>query len=254
MAFLTTNPSPFIINQPELTNVITSATGFGSLSNSVTDILSYVNTGNASVSVNTLGSFNTSAITVTNNLNLSNAGVFINNAPALNATTVNGTPFLSLTVGQTEQARLTTTGLGIKTPNPIAACDVNGNTVVRGALFVSSMGAAVTSTLGYVYADGDVYARSILYPSDPKLKTSVAPYKYTGVLPTPVSFQWIRSGAHDIGVLADEVEAIEPACVSRNARGERTVDYPKLVVLCLAELHVMRSTIASLNAKLSEKE
>jgi hypothetical protein len=251
MAFLTTNPSPYIINQPELTNVITSASGVGALSNSVSDLLAYVNTANASVQVNQLGSFNTNTITVTNNLNLSNSAILINGSNALSGNAVNGTGFLGLQVNQTEVARATPIGLGISVI-PTTNLDVNGNTLVRGSLYISSMGAAVTSTLGYLYADGDIFARSVLYPSDPRLKTDVLPYKYGGVLPTPVEFTWKRDGRSDIGVLADDVARIEPHCVCSNASGGLTVDYPKLSVLCLAELHNLRSTVAGLSATVAD--
>jgi hypothetical protein len=241
MAFLTTNPSPFIINQPELTNVITSASGIGTLSNSVSEILSFVNTANASLSVNSIGSSTSGSITFTNNIVLSNATLTTNN--------LNGAGFVAVSVNQAEKLRATPTGVGILTTAPLAALDVNGSEIVRGSLYISSMGAAVTSTLGYVYADGDIYARSINYPSDPRLKHDIKPYAYKGMLPQPMEFKWNDSGLSDIGVLADEMETIEPSCVSYNTRsGVRTVNYPKLVLLCLAELHVLRSTVSGLQA------
>ena len=78
MSFLTTNPSPFLLNTPELQNVITSASGqnaTATLATSVSDLLTYINTDTASATLNTIGSYNKDYVYVTNNLNLSNAGL-----------------------------------------------------------------------------------------------------------------------------------------------------------------------------------
>jgi hypothetical protein len=58
-----------------------------------------------------------------------------------------------------------------------------------------------------------------------------------------VEFEWIATAQRDIGVIADEVEEIEPACVKRAQDGFLRVDYSKLVVLCLSELHALRAEL-----------
>jgi hypothetical protein len=136
--------------------------------------------------------------------------------------------------------RLTGATLGIGTKTPAATLDVVGDTIIRGNLYVSS--------LGNVYADGSMFATGFFSPSDSGLKTNITPYATKG-LPTPVRFTWKATGVEDIGVLAEDVQSIEPSCVSQ--RGViQTVDYSKLVVLCLAELHALRSTVASLVERL----
>lgn len=249
MAFLTTNPNPYIINVPELQNVITSAAGSGStasLSNSITDILTYVNITNSSASFNTIGTYNTNYVSVTNNLNLCNAGVYMNGMPILTSNSLNGVPYLAFQTQGVERARLTSGGLGLQTP-----LDVNGNTLVHGgSIYISSMGAPLSSTIGNLYADGDVFATGIKYPSDPALKDNIRPYAYGGVLPQPVEFTWKRTGHRDIGVLATEIADIEPVCMQRTHTGSATVDYPKLTVLCLAELHALRKKVSDLETRL----
>ena len=123
--------------------------------------------------------------------------------------------------------------------------------MVRGSLYLSSMGAPVTSSVGYLYADGDLFARGVNYPSDPVLKTDVRPLLLRGPLPAPVEFTWRTTGLRDIGVLADAVEACEPVCVKRTHDGTRTVDYPKLVVLLMAEVWDLKARLAEFEARIS---
>jgi hypothetical protein len=104
---------------------------------------------------------------------------------------------------------------------------------------------ATLSTMGYVYVDKTVYANNVVYPSDSSLKTKVIPYISRG-LPTPVRFEWIKGGQTDIGVLAEDVAALEPSCVERHPNGALHVNYAKLVVLCLAEINDLKSTVKHL--------
>lgn len=221
-----------------LNNVASSASGnaTGVLSNSVVGLQTIVNANNFSISANTLTSYNGSNIKVSANLNLSNSGVYFNNNVGLSSNAVNGISHLAFQTNGIERARLTTSSFGIGTKAPLATLDVGGDALVRGSLYVS--------TMGNIYADGSLYAGGVYYPSDPSLKTNIAPFVSNG-LPAPVRFTWKATGLEDIGVLADDVARIEPSCVSQ--RGAiQTVDYSKLVVLCLAEIHSLRSTVESL--------
>ena len=243
MAFLTTNPSPFLINVPELQNVQNSATGASaSLTTSVSDLLNYLDTVNGSLSIATIGgSSNGAAVTVTSDLNLSNASLQFNSETGVTSNSISGNPYLALQVQNVEGARLTSVGLGVGVSVPITRVDLNGGLLVRnGNITISTMGAAVTPTIGNLVADGDLYANGFFYPSDPVLKTDVLLYDAKD-LPTPVEFRWKATGKRDIGVLATDVERIEPACVSRAPNGHMNVDYAKLVVLCLSEMRQLRA-------------
>lgn len=258
MSFLTTNPSPYLINVPELQNVITSATGASaSLTTSVSDLLTYLDTANGSLTIATIGSSsNGGAVTITSDLNLSNASLQFNSATSLTSNSVSGDPYLALQVQNVEGARLTPTGLGVGVITPITRVDLDGGLLVRnGNITISTMGAAVTPAIGNLVADGDLYANGFFYPSDPMLKTDVRLYDAKD-LPTAVEFRWKATGERDIGVLATDIERIEPACVSRAPNGHLNVDYAKLVVLCLSEIRqlraqmsVMRDEIQSLRAR-----
>jgi hypothetical protein len=303
MAFLTTNPSPFLINVPELQNVVTSATGgsgLASLSNTINDILTLVNTANSQLNINTIGSSTSGSVTFTSNINLSNSQLTFLGSNLLGSNTLNGPAgFLAFQVGSVEQARLTTSGLGIGTTSPTVKLDVigsasisnnlnvgntinansaavagainahtvyissalgvavstpeltldiSGGAIIRGPLYVSSFG-LVTSQIGNIIASGDIFANGVFYPSDPALKTNIRDYISPG-LPTPVRFDWRASGEPDIGVLADEVRTLEPACVIRSPRGGLTVDYAKLSVLLLAEVRVLKAQMSTVMARL----
>lgn len=248
MAFITTNPSPFLINVPELQNVLTSATGGTDATTAIANLQSYIN--NANASVNAIGSFNTGSITVTNDLNLSNTNIQFLGTNLLTSNSINGlTSYLDFQVDSVTQARLTATGLGILTENPIAALDVNGNAIIHKTLYVSTFGTAPAAPLGDIYADGDMHAQAFLTPSDPLLKKDIKPYVLRGPLPNPVEFNWISNGVRDIGVLATDVEALEPACVQKTPAGTLTVNYQKLVVLLLAEVKVLKEQVRMLSSK-----
>lgn len=252
MAFITTNPSPFIVNIPELQNVQTSATGLDNTLTTVSELLGYINTANASASVNTIGAFNTTSVNVTSDLNLSNTSITFLGSNLLNSNAVNGPAgYLAFQVADVEYSRLTPTGLGIKNTAPITELDVAGSALIRGALYISTMGLPATSTLGNLYADGDLFATGIKYPSDPALKRNIVPYELSKGLPEAKEFIWKANNVRDIGVMADEVAEIEPACVNRRADGTLTVDYPKLTVLLLAEVKQLKKQMQELQAKLS---
>jgi hypothetical protein len=94
-----------------------------------------------------------------------------------------------------------------------------------------------------------MFAPAFTVPSDGRLKTDVEPYTQKGFV-EPVRFKWkagdALSGKADIGVIAQNVWEVEPACVHSTSAGTLTVDYAKLVVLCLAELRDLRSTVQAL--------
>jgi hypothetical protein len=254
MSFLTTNPNPYILNLPAFTNVVTSATGttnVSALSNSLNNVLSLLNTSNYNLSINTIKTFTGSNLTFTNTVNLSNVGLSINGTTILTSNCVNGQPYLAMKTSGTEQARFTSGGFGIGTNAPLTTVDVNGNELVRGNLYISTMGAVVTSSIGNLYADGFLYAAGVAYPSDPVLKRNVRPYAPSR-LPEPVEFEWKSTGLRDIGVMASDVAAIEPTCVQIGRTGTQSVDYPKLVVLCLAECKALRTKVTELEQEVAQ--
>jgi len=244
-----TNPSRFLVNVPELQNVVTSATGISAVNTNIAQLQSQIDTTNRIVKTNTFQVYSGSNITVRNNLYLSNSGIYYNGMAALNSNGVNSANTLSFSVNTVEVGRFTAAGyLGILNKSPSAPLDVNGSVIVRQAnLYVSTFGTPFTASMGNVTADGNMYASAFLVTSDPKLKCDVIPYISKG-LPTPVEFTWISNGRRDIGVLADDVLAIEPRCVETDKNGILRVDYPKLVTVCLSEIHALRQRVDCLES------
>jgi hypothetical protein len=252
MTSILTNPSKFLVNVPELQNVVTSATGTSrNGSFSISQLQSMVDTNNKIIKANTLQTYSGSNITVRNNINMSNSQIYYNNVPILLSNGINAANNLLFDVNNQEVARFTAAGyFGIGVQSPVAPLDVDGDAVVRqGNLYLSRFGLPSSLTMGNMFADGDVYAQSFLTPSDPKLKKDPVPYVPKG-LPKAVEFTWIKSGQRDIGVFADDVQAIEPLCVERDKKGILHVDYPKLVTLCLAEIRDLKGRVEVLESTL----
>lgn len=250
MSFITTNPNPYIINIPELQSVITSASG---ISNTTNDFVNYIDTTTNSGSFNSIGSFNSDRITITNDLYLSNSGLYVDDVPVIPSNnTLNGNVYLRTTINNVEIGRHTLNGFGIFTPTPQAALHVNGSAIFGSTVYISSFGNPAGPSIGNLIADGYVQANGIVYPSDPILKQNIKPYIPSN-LPCAVEFVWKSTGERDIGVLADDVARIEPACVKTSPHGYLTVDYSKLVVLCLAEVTDLKKKVAELEARLESR-
>ena len=219
MATITTDPSPYLVNIFPFPNVITSATGNSSGSGAaaaeaVASLQTYLNPTTASLAINTVSAYSGSNVTYFNNLLLSNAALYIGTTSVWNAT-----------------------NLGVGTTNPLETLDVAGTALIRSTLSVSSS----------IYASGTVYAQNVVYPSDGRLKRDVVPYRNERHV-EPVRFTWAKTGSPDIGVIAQDVWAVEPACVHSTSSGVLGVDYAKLVVVCLAELRDLRSTVHGLQS------
>ena len=154
MAFLTTNPSPFLINVPELQNVLTSAVGDVGFSNTIIGLQTVINSANATANLSAIGSADTSsAITIRNNLNLSNVGIEYLGSNLLTSNVLNGVSGnLAFQVSGSEVARLTADGLGIGTTTPVGSLDVAGPATIRGLLTLAdgvnlSLGTVTGTTL-----------------------------------------------------------------------------------------------------------
>ena len=96
-----------------------------------------------------------------------------------------------------------------------------------------------------------MYAPGFITPSDARLKRDVEPYRAGGQI-DPVRFTWAATGLPDIGVLAQDVWKVEPACVHSTSAGTLGVDYAKLVVVCLAEIQELKSEVRELQSTLKE--
>ena len=245
MATYTTTPSPYLLNINSLNNVITSASGANATTTALSNITLMINSAKYQINANILAPVSGSNVNMTGNLNMSNASIYFNNRVGLTSNSINGTPYLAIKTTNVEQARFTSNGFVIGGADALAPLDVTGSALIRGSLFVSTMGVPFTDSLGCIYADGSVFAEGFYSPSDERLKTNISPYAPTE-LPSTVRFTWKNTGIEDIGVLAQDVATVAPECVS-SRNGVLVVDYSKLVVLCLAEISALKKELAKIN-------
>jgi hypothetical protein len=111
----------------------------------------------------------------------------------------------------------------------------------------------------YRYKDahfsGTVNAANFNTTSDATLKTNVE--TLTGSLDAVkslrgVSFDWIENGNSEVGVIAQEVEAVLPDVVSTNDQGIKSVKYGNMVALLIEAMKEQQLRIEALEAKLGE--
>jgi len=127
----------------------------------------------------------------------------------------------------------------------------------------STAGAKDASTdLGVSYSrfkdghfSGTVNAANFNTTSDATLKTNVE--TLSGSLDAVkslrgVSFDWLDNGGSEIGVIAQEVEAVLPDVVSTNDEGIKSVKYGNMVAVLIEAIKEQQAQIDELKAKLGE--
>ena len=106
-----------------------------------------------------------------------------------------------------------------------------------------------------LYLSGTANAANFNTTSDATLKTNVE--TLTGSLDAVkslrgVSFDWIENGGSEIGVIAQEVEAVLPDVVSTNDEGIKSVKYGNMVAVLIEAIKEQQVQIDELKAKLGE--
>ena len=102
---------------------------------------------------------------------------------------------------------------------------------------------------------GTVNAANFNTTSDATLKTNVE--TLSGSLDAVkslrgVSFDWLDNGGSEIGVIAQEVEAVLPDVVSTNDEGIKSVKYGNMVAVLIEAIKEQQLRIEALEAKLGE--
>jgi len=115
------------------------------------------------------------------------------------------------------------------------------------------VGTAAPTTAGLIRATNDVVA---FYSSDKRLKDNIKPIK--GALDKVsklggYEFDWnskqdVYEG-HDIGVIAQEVEAVFPELVQTRDSGYKAVKYEKLVAVLIEAVKELKAEVESLKSK-----
>jgi hypothetical protein len=118
-----------------------------------------------------------------------------------------------------------------------------------GASATESMRIASTGAATFT---GDVNAPNFNTTSDATLKTNVE--TLTGSLDAVqalrgVSFDWIDNGGSEIGVIAQEVEAVLPALVNTNDQGIKTVKYGNMVAVLIEAVKELKAEIEELKKR-----
>ena len=136
-----------------------------------------------------------------------------------------------------ERLRITSAGsIGINTTNPTSRLEVVGDArITTGSLGV---GVAPNATDGRIDASNDIVAFST---SDRRLKENITPIanaleKVRSL--TGVEFDWKQETksvhgyeGHDVGVIAQDVQAVLPEAVRTNDSGYLSVRYEKMIAL-----------------------
>jgi len=95
---------------------------------------------------------------------------------------------------------------------------------------------------------GTVFASNFVTTSDRRMKTNLEPLSFKTPLPS-YRFEWRGSGEKDIGVMADDVEAVAPECVYTDDGGYKAVNYSKLVPVCFSILNDMCARMSTLESR-----
>jgi hypothetical protein len=111
-----------------------------------------------------------------------------------------------------------------------------------------------TSGSDKVTVNGTVSATNFNTTSDATLKTNVE--TLSGSLDAVkslrgVSYDWIESGGSEIGVIAQEVEAVIPDVVSTNDEGIKSVKYGNIVAVLIEAIKEQQAQIDELKSKLN---
>ncbi len=104
------------------------------------------------------------------------------------------------------------------------------------------------------YFSGTVNAANFNTTSDATLKTNVE--TLSGSLDAVkslrgVSFDWLENGGSEIGVIAQEVEAVLPDVVSTNDEGIKSVKYGNMVAVLIEAIKEQQAQIDELKAQLN---
>ena len=140
------------------------------------------------------------------------------------------------------------------TLNGEASLTFNGTTLyVAGALGV---GTSTPTTTGLIRATNDVIA---FYGSDERLKENITPIENSLDILKQINgyyFDWKEmpgvheNEGHDIGVIAQEIDAVLPEIVTTRDNGYMAVKYEKLVALLIQTNKEILNRVEALEAKI----
>jgi hypothetical protein len=93
---------------------------------------------------------------------------------------------------------------------------------------------------------GIVYANNFVTTSDRRLKSTITEMLPISSILKSYRYTNLETGEPDIGVMADEIEAILPECVYTRPDGYKSVSYIKLVPVCLSMIQALTERLSVL--------
>jgi hypothetical protein len=218
------------------------------LGNQVADIITYSNETNGATSGGTAY-----VATVANNFNHEFAGgIWTNDSRSIGWRNAYGSPYLSSYYGTIS----TSTGIYVGGPSgngqDVYCNNLQSNKVFdRGATAYYFEGG---NTGDSIRVAGDVVA---YYSSDKRLKDNINPIenaldKVKAI--SGVTFEWNEkshktTGKKDVGVVAQEIEAVLPELVETRTNGYKAVDYQKLTAVLIESVKELTAKVEALEAK-----
>ncbi len=195
---------------------------------------------------------------VTGTLPIANGGTGLTSTPANGALDIgNGTGFTRTTL---------TAGTGITVTNGAGSISISipqAITTTSGVQFGAlGVGTAASGTSGEIRATNNITA---YYSSDARLKENIVPIsdalnKLSQI--RGVTFDWTqeeieRGGGedgyfvrkHDVGVIAQEVEAVLPEVVAEREDGFKAVKYDRIVALLIEAVKELQAEVAELRSQ-----
>ena len=252
----------FVLNIVELQNVITNVGGITattSLSNAVANIQEMVIYDEKRIATNTISNYNTTPIQVTASLNMASGTEFtLNGSAVTNASTSQG-QFSTVGNGPSYMTFVSTVTAGasaitfVANQSTVASITTGGLFSISGAVRLSGTG---TPLAGRYLTCMDTVGTAEWHdpgsvPSDARLKENIRPVTdYGTVLETirGVRFDWISTGAADIGVIAQEVHEVLPEAVEQNGGDMMRVSYHKIIPVLVEAIKDLRARVSTLEA------
>lgn len=143
--------------------------------------------------------------------------------------------------------------VGIGTNNPLARLSVEGDTRISGKLTVSTLSAATA-----IHLCSNAIFELSLCSSSIRYKTNVLPFNSGLELINrlrPVTFDWIATRERDLGLIAEEVEKVDPLLVTRNRTGQiEGVKYDQLGIVFINSIKEQQSQIIRQQTRLDEQQ
>lgn len=141
------------------------------------------------------------------------------------------------------------TGGAIKFANSIVdftTTNTNALTINTNQIILTNLGEIVAT--GNITSSKVITGQSMNTLSDRRLKTNIKDFTYNkSILNLPVKeFDYISSGEHSIGCIAQDLQEIYPELVNTNSDGYLSIKESKLVYLLLEEVRQLRKELDEL--------